>query len=317
MATEEQLALTKALSGDGGLGVEESTLVSIIGKWRKKPEHVSSFRKNFNRLFSHAGHIEKCEDDHVQKLVIEFSRFHQITVLWAMHPHERDARWANQVTHKNHPASILVEVACTRSAEDLLGVRRAYQTLYHHSLEEDVAYQIKDSKSKLLVGLVSAYRYEGQKVDNDVAKSESKSIHNAIKSAGANKISENDEVVRILTTRSKLHLKSIFKYYKEQYGKYLEEDLSSDPLAQQIVLCLDSPATYFSQVINSAFKEGATHAETEGLSRVMVSRSDIDIEEIKEAYAKLYGAKLADVIGKTTRGYFRDSLLSLAGEAKA
>ena len=67
-----------------------------------------------------------------------------------MHPHERDARWAHQVTHKNHPASILVEVACTRSAEDLLGARRAYQTLHHHSLEEDVAYQIKDSKSKVL-----------------------------------------------------------------------------------------------------------------------------------------------------------------------
>lgn len=75
----------------------------------------------------------------------------------------------------------------------------------------------------MLVGLVSAYRYEGQKVDNDVAKSEAKSIHSAIKSAGSNKILENDEVVRILTTRSKLHLKTISKYYKELYGKYLEE----------------------------------------------------------------------------------------------
>ncbi|KAJ4772597.1 Annexin [Rhynchospora pubera] len=317
MATDEQLALTRALSGDGGLGVEESTLVSIIGKWRKKPEHISSFRKSFNRLFSITGHIEKCEDDHMQKLVMEFSRFHQITVLWAMHPHERDARWANQVIHKNHPSSILVEIASTRSAEELLGARRAYQTLFHHSLEEDVAYQVKDSKSKLLVGLVSAYRYEGQKVDNDVAKSEAKALHNALKTAGANKIIENDEVVRILSTRSKPHLKAVFKYYKELHGKYLEEDLSGDALLQQTVLCLDSPASYFSQVINSAFKEGANHAETEGLSRVMVSRSDVDMEEIKEAYAKLYGAKLADVISKKTRGYFRDSLLSLAGEAKA
>jgi annexin D len=70
-------------------------------------------------------------------------------------------------------------------------------------------------------------------------------------------------------------------------------------------------------VINHSFKEGATHEETEGLSRAMVSRSDIDMEEIKEAYAQLYGIKLADEIAKSTRGYFRDSLLSLAGEAKA
>ncbi|KAJ4804798.1 Annexin D4 [Rhynchospora pubera] len=317
MATEEQLALTRALSGDGGLGVEESKLVSIIGKWRKKPDEISSFRKSFNRLFSINGHIEKCEDDHMQKLAIEFSRFHHITLLWVMHPHERDALWAHQVTHKNHHASILVEIACTRPAEELLGVRRAYQTLFHHSLEEDVAYQIKDSKSKLLVGLVSSYRYEGPKVDNDVAKSEAKALHNAIKTAGANKILDNDEVVRILTTRSILHLKKIFKYYKELHGKYLEEDLSGDALLLQTVLCFDSPANYFSQVINDAFKEGAKHMEKEGLSRVMVSRSDVDMEEIKEAYAKLYGAKLSSVIAKKTHGCFRDSLLALAGVTNA
>jgi annexin D len=74
-----------------------------------------------------------------------------------------------------------------------------------------------------LVGLVSAYRYEGQKVNNDVAKSEAKSIHSAIKSASSNKILENDEVIRILTTRSKQHLITISKYYKELYDKYLEE----------------------------------------------------------------------------------------------
>ncbi|KAJ4772598.1 Annexin D4 [Rhynchospora pubera] len=182
------------------------------------------------------------------------------------------------------------QLALTRA---LSGVRRAYQTLFHHSLDEDVAYQIKDSKSKFLVGLVSSYRYEGPKADNDVAKSEAKALHNAIKTAGANKILDNDEVVRILTTRSILHLKKIFKYYKELHGKYLEE------------------------VINDAFKEGAKHMEKEGLSRVMVSRSDVDIEEIKEAYAKLYGAKLSSVIAKKTHGCFRDSLLALAGETNA
>jgi len=65
-------------------------------------------------------------------------------VLWAMHPWERDARLAHHVLHQGLPAAVAVEVACTRSADELLGARRAYQALYHHSLEEDVAYRARD-----------------------------------------------------------------------------------------------------------------------------------------------------------------------------
>ncbi|KAJ3676251.1 hypothetical protein LUZ60_003663 [Juncus effusus] len=316
MATEEHHVLTKAFSGDGGLGVDESALVSIIGKWRKKPDLKQKFRKGFSRLFSDLGHIEKCEDDYVQKLVVEFSRFNQIAVLWAMHPYERDARWAHQVLHKGHPTIALVEIACTQSADDLLGVRKAYQMLFHHSLEEDVAYQVKDNSCNLLVGLVSAYRYEGPKVDNDVAKSEGKTLHNAVKSGKS--LLENDEVVRILTTRSLLHLKTTFKYYKESHSKYFEDELSAEVSLQETVRCLDSPAKYFCEVINNAFRDEANHMDKDALSRVMVSRSDTDMEEIKETYSKLYGAKLEDVISQKTHGYYKNSLLSLAGvEVKA
>ena len=76
---------------------------------------------------------------------------------------------------------------------------------------------------QLLVGLVSSYRYEGSHVNEDRAKSEAKALNNAIKKAGAEKPIENDDVIRILTTRSKPFLKVVFKFYKEMYGKSIEE----------------------------------------------------------------------------------------------
>lgn len=75
-----------------------------------------------------------------------------------------------------------------------------------------------------MVGLVSAYRYEGPKVNEELAKSEAKALGNAIKSAGTKgDLLVNDEVIRILTTRSKLHLRATFKHYKEIFGKSIEE----------------------------------------------------------------------------------------------
>ncbi|VAI09195.1 unnamed protein product [Triticum turgidum subsp. durum] len=216
MADEHQ-ELTKAFSGMGGLGVEETALVSALGRWRKQPEKRSQFRRGFPGFFTPpaaavgAGAIERCSDDYVRHLKTEFARFKNLMVLWAMHPWERDARWAHRALHKkHHPASVLVELACTRTADELLGARRAYHALYHRSLE--------------------------------------------------------------------------------------------------------SPAKYFGEVIDGAFKEGADKQAKAALTRVVVSRSDADMEEIREAYLKQHGAKLVDAVAKNTHGHYRDALLAMIGK---
>jgi FAD/FMN-containing dehydrogenase len=137
--------------GLGGLGVDEAALVSALGRWRRQPERRAQFRRGFPGFFSAsagaAASIERCEDEYLRHLEREFARLKDAAVLWALHPWERDARWAHHVLHggDGHPPRVLVEVACTRAADDLLGARRAYQALYHRSLEEDVAYRVKDA----------------------------------------------------------------------------------------------------------------------------------------------------------------------------
>lgn len=76
---------------------------------------------------------------------------------------------------------------------------------------------------QLLVALVSAYRYEGSKVKEDIAKSEAKTLANAVKNADKKSPLENDEVIWILTTRSKAHLKLVYEQYKILTGKSLDE----------------------------------------------------------------------------------------------
>jgi hypothetical protein len=75
-----------------------------------------------------------------------------------------------------------------------------------------------------LVALVSAYRYEGSKFRDDAAKSEAETLSNAIKNG---KPIEDDEVIRILATRSKPHLQAIYKHYMEISGQNIDEVLNS------------------------------------------------------------------------------------------
>ncbi|CAN6300877.1 unnamed protein product [Urochloa humidicola] len=334
-AADENQDLTRAFAGMGGLGVDEATLVTALGRWRRQPERRVQFRRGFPGFFSAsagaAAGIERCEDEYLRHLEAEFARFKDAAVLWALHPWERDARWAHHVLHGDHgggraaralrhapPGVVLVEVACTRAADDLLGVRRAYQALYHRSLEEDLAYRVTDATAGLLVGLVTAYRYEGERVSEELAAEEAKALAAAVKAAPASapaaRLVQNEQVVRILATRSKPQLRATFKIYKELHGKPLEEDFAGEPcLLQDAVRCLDSPPKYFAEVIGRAFGDDADRQAKAALTRVVVARADVDMEEIKDAYAKQHGTKLADAVAKNTNGHYKDALLAMIG----
>ncbi|EEE63557.1 hypothetical protein OsJ_18373 [Oryza sativa Japonica Group] len=307
MADEIQ-HLTRAFSGLGGLGVDEPAMVSALAKWRRQPEKLSGFRKSFNGFFKdHGGVIEKCEEEYMLHLAAEFSRLsmemeligllwlclftvQNLMVMWAMHPWERDARLAHHVLHQAHPAAIVVEIACTRTAEELLGARKAYQALFHHSLEEDVAYRARDKPyCGLLVGLVSAYRYEGPRVSEETARAEAKALVAAVKSAGhaAAKLVENDDV-----------------------------DLGHEETLREAALCLATPARYFSEVVAAAVSDGADHHAKEALTRVAVTRADVDMDAIRAAYHEQFGGRLEDAVAGKAHGYYRDALLSLVAGGK-
>ncbi|KAM7509065.1 hypothetical protein LguiA_019518 [Lonicera macranthoides] len=302
-------ALTKAFSGFG-IGVDEKSLISILGKWH--PEQRKSFRKGVREFFiEDERQFERWDDRHIAQLEHEFLRFKNAMVLWTMHPWERDARMAREALIRGPSKSygVLIEIACSRSSEELLGARKAYHSLFERSLEEDVAAHVSGGERKLLAALVSSYRYEGPRVSEETAKAEAKILSSAIKNAVKKKPIEDEEVVRILTTRSKLHIKAIAQHYKEISGNNIEEDLAADLSLTETVQCLYTPQAYYSKVLEGVFKNGID--DKEALSRVIVTRADVDIKKIKEEYHKSYGVELTKKIEDTVNGNYRDFLLTL------
>ncbi|KAG8391148.1 hypothetical protein BUALT_Bualt01G0157700 [Buddleja alternifolia] len=311
-ASDEHGSLTRAFSG---LGVDENALISILGKWH--PEQRQSFRKGTPDFFiQDERQFERWNDSHVLQLRQEFLRLNEAIVLWTMHPWERDARLLKESLYKGPSQyNVLVEIAATRSAEELLGARRAYHSLFDHSVEEAVAFQVHTPDKKLLVALLSSYRYEGPKVNDEIAKLEAKTISNAIIKGGA--LVEDEEIVRILSTRSKLHLKAVYKHYKEISGNYLDEDLDGVPRLKETVECLITPQTYFSKVrfnhyvLDASLRLNADEITKDALTRVIPTRADVDMKLIKEEYHKNYGADLPKKIQDVANGNYRDFLLTL------
>ena len=83
---------------------------------------------------------------------------------------------------------------------------------------------------QLLVPLITAHRYEGPEVNTRLAHSEAKILHEKIE----HKAYADDEIIRILTTRSRAQLLATFNNYNDSFG-HLITKVHTDP-----VLCFSS-----------------------------------------------------------------------------
>ncbi|CAN4108607.1 unnamed protein product [Withania somnifera] len=309
----EFAAVTKAFSG---LGVDEKLFISSLARWNRYQRESyrvsnSGFFKEDQRQF------QRWDDHHILQLRQEFLRLKDAVVLYTMHPWERDARLFKEALLLKVPQhDVLIETACTRSSEDLLGARKAYHSLFESSVEEDIAQHIKGHQKKLLVALVSSYRYEGPKLNEDLAKSEAKVFANSLKDAKKKNLIEDEEIVRILSIRSKLHLKAIYNHYKEMTGNFLDEDLAGDLILKQVVQCLCAPQTYFSNILISSLRLDVEESAKDSVTRVLVTRADDnDRKLIKDEFHSKYGTTLAAKIAQVANGSYRDFLLTIIAKS--
>ncbi|KAL6319141.1 hypothetical protein AAG906_011222 [Vitis piasezkii] len=293
-------------------------MLEILVKWQ--PKHLSTFRNETSCIFlkDERFQFEKWEEILLKFLKREFMRFKDAVVQWTMHPWERDARMARKALKRGRQAyGLLIELACTRSSDELLGARRAYQSLYSESIEEDVACRVEGIQRQFLVALVSSYRYEGSRKNDAAIESDAQKLNKAVRNGDKTMLIKDEEIVRILTTRSKPHLNEVFKCYYDDFDRDIAEDLGEESSLKDTIYCLCAPQLYFSKILDSAMKANATKNEQEALTRVIVTRTDVDMKDIAEEYNKQYGTPLAKKIEDVALGNYKDFLVTLVQRALA
>ncbi|XP_022984484.1 annexin D2-like [Cucurbita maxima] len=291
-----------------GWGTNENLIISILA--HRNAAQRSLIRKTYAEMHG---------EDLLKELDKELSSdFERIVLLWTLEPADRDAFMVNEATKRSTSNNlVIVEVACTRSPLELFKARQAYHARFKRSLEEDVAYHTSGDIRKLLVPLISSLRYEGDEVNKSIAKSEAKILHEKI----ANKEYNHDELIRILTTRSKAQLLTTFNHYNNEYGNAINKDLKVDPkdeylkLLRTTIKSLIFPERHFSKILRLAINKLGT--DEWALARVIATRAEIDMERIKEEYFRRNSIPLDRDIAKDTSGDYERMLLALIGHVDA
>uniref|UniRef100_A0A8D3C1Y8 Annexin n=1 Tax=Scophthalmus maximus TaxID=52904 RepID=A0A8D3C1Y8_SCOMX len=207
---------------------------------------------------------------------------------------------------------VLVEILASRTAHQVKAISAAYRQEYDDDLEEDVSGDTSGHFKRLLVILLQANRQKG------IQQGEIENDAQALFKAGEHKFGTDEQsFVTILGNRSAEHLRKVFDAYMKLSGYEMEESIQRETsgglrdLLLAVVKCARSVPTYFAETLYYAMKGAGTDDNT--LIRVMVSRCEVDMLDIRSEFRRLFACSLYSMIKGDTGGDLRKALLVLCG----
>ncbi|MCQ2819263.1 MAG: annexin [archaeon] len=286
-----------------GLGTKEDVLIKIIANRNneQRQELKKAYKTSFGRDL-----IEDIKGD-------TSGNFRKTLLALFETPIDFDCIELYNAMHRlGTDEDTLIEIIGTRSTEQLKKIIIRYKELYNRSLEDHVISETSGSFQKMLVSLLQCQRRE----TNDPNEKEMENYAQQLYDAGEGRRGTDESVFNnILANCSQKELILISRYYqqisKSNIIRAIDKEFSGDvkKLFKAIIYSLVSPSEFFATRIHDSIEGLGT--DDPKLIRAIVSRSEIDLPQIKSFYYQLFKVSMVDDITGDTSGHYRELLLAL------
>ncbi|XP_073729143.1 annexin A11a isoform X2 [Misgurnus anguillicaudatus] len=294
--------LRKAMKG---FGTDEQAIINLLGS-----------RSNKQRVPLLISYKTAYGKDLIKDLKSELSgNFEKVVLAMLKTPAQFDAYELKEaIKGAGTDEACLIEILSSRSNAEIREINQVFKTENKKSLEDAIRGDTSGHFQRLLVALCQGNRDERDTVDISLAKQDAQALYQA----GEGKLGTDESKFNaILCARSKPHLRAVFNEYQQMCGRTLEKsieremsgDLEGGMLA--VVKCIRNTPAYFAERLYKAMRGAGTKDRT--LIRIMVTRSEVDMLDIRQEYMKLYGKSLYTAISGDTSGDYKKILLKLCG----
>ncbi|TRY81958.1 hypothetical protein DNTS_013402 [Danionella cerebrum] len=187
----------------------------------------------------------------------------------------------------------LIEILASRTNKEINDIKQVFKQDYKKELEAEIKSETSGGFRDALLALCKATRSEDMVVRDDTADKDARALYEA---GEKRKGTDHGVFIDILTSRNAAHLRKVFqlynKYSKSDVAKAIDLEMKGD-----LERCLIAGSGYRGKI----------------LTRIIVSRSEIDLEKIKQEYQSKYSKSLYQDIQDDTKGDYETILLALCG----
>lgn len=301
-AIEDAQTLRKAMKG---LGTDEDAIINVL-----------AYRSTAQRQEIRTAYKTTIGRDLIDDLKSELSGNFENVIVGMMTPtvlyDVQELRRAMKGAGTDE--GCLIEILASRTPEEIHRISETYQLQYGRSLEDDIRSDTSFMFQRVLVSLSAGGRDEGNHLDDALMRQDAQDLYEA-----GEKKWGTDEVkfLTVLCSRNRNHLLHVFDEYKRISQKDIEQSIKSETSGSfedallAIVKCMRNKSAYFAERLYKSMKGLGTDDDT--LIRVMVSRAEIDMLDIRANFKRLYGKSLYSFIKGDTSGDYRKVLLILCG----
>lgn len=288
-----------------GAGTDEQALIDIIVK-RSNSQRVE-IRKRYKTMFG---------KDLMNDLKSELSGNLEDCLLALLEPASLyDAKCLRRAMRgAGTDEESLIDILCTRTNKEIAEIKKSYTEYYKRDLEKDCVSETSGHFKRLLVSMCQGNRDETATVNVEKAKKEAQDLFQA----GEKKWGTDESRFNVvLASRSFPQLRATFDEYvrisQRDILNSIDREMSGDLRAgfKCIVQCSRNPAEYFADRLWKSMKGAGTDDAT--LVRIVVSRSEIDLVEIKAAFLQKYHKTLYKMIQGDCSGDYKKLLLTAVG----
>lgn len=298
-ANQDAETLHKAMKG---FGTDEDIILDILAQ-----------RSNDQRQQIIRAYKTVIGKDLIDDLKSELSgKFESLIVAILLPPARYDAKELHDALKgAGTSEDVLVEILASRNNAEIQQIVAAYKEDFDSNLEDDIISDTSSYFQRVLVSLVQGNRGEGD-ADPPRAEDDAKALYEAGENAWG---TDEEKFIAILCSRSIPHLLMVFDQYQKNNDIDLEDSIGSECSGSlqcvmlAIVKCVKNTPAYFAERLYNAMKGAGTDDNT--LIRVMVSRSEVDMVQIKAAYKEKYDESLHSSIVGDTGGDYKDTLVKL------
>ncbi|CAF1368233.1 unnamed protein product [Rotaria sp. Silwood1] len=306
-------ALSNAMKG---AGTNERALIDIIAN-----------RSNFQRQQIKLHYKTMFGVDLVKQIGGELSGHFKETITALFDAPANYEAWSLHEAFGLGKEGTLREILLTRTNSEIRAIVDAYKRMYNKDLEHDISHRVRGTDFKrLLVSAVQGNREELNPqqiqqarqagIESVIDRNRARQDADDLYKAGAGKWGTDEKTFNaIFSRRSYYQLRATFEEYQRKHGKdiaqVIRSEFSGDTQDAYLVLisCIRDRPTFFAERLHKAIAGLGTRDST--LIRVIVSRSEIDLAQIKQRYQQLHNRPLAQAVGGDTSGDYKRILLAI------